>query len=48
MLNSETLITLKLKITSNKLTKFKGIARVLITHLDFLYLAYQINKKIIK
>jgi hypothetical protein len=47
-LNSETLIALKLKITSNKLAKFKGIARVWITYLDFPYPARQINKKIIR
>ncbi len=39
-LNSESLIALELKIASNKLAKFKGIAWVLITYLDFLYLAY--------
>jgi len=38
-LNAETLIALELKIASNKLAKFKGIARVSITYLDFLHLA---------
>jgi hypothetical protein len=40
MLNLKTLVAFKRKITSDKLAKFKGIARVLITYLNFLYLAY--------
>jgi hypothetical protein len=48
MSNSETFATLELKIASNKLIKFKGIARVSITYLDFSHLTCQIDKKIIK
>lgn len=45
--NSETLIALEQKITSDKLAKFKGTARVSITHLDFPHPARQIDEKII-
>jgi len=46
--NSETLVALELKIANDKLAKFKGIARVSITYLDFLHLTRQIDDKIVK
>jgi hypothetical protein len=46
--NSETLAAFKLKIANNKLAKFKGIARVSITYLNFLHLTRQVDNKIVK
>ena len=45
--NSENLVALELKIASDKLAKFKGTARVWITHLDFPHPARQIDEKIV-
>jgi hypothetical protein len=46
--NSETLVALELKIANDKLAKFKGTARVSITHLDFPHPTRQIDEKIIR
>jgi Protein of unknown function (DUF3723) len=46
--NSETLVALELKIANDKLAKFKGTARVSITHLDFPHPTRQIDDKIVK
>ncbi|KAH6712159.1 hypothetical protein BKA61DRAFT_577258 [Leptodontidium sp. MPI-SDFR-AT-0119] len=45
---AETLAAINQRITSDKLAKFKGTARVSIRHLEFLHPTRQINRKAIR